>query len=457
MKSRAKKIIILLLILTVIVTVFSACKKEEVVDKGYVVITFVTNSEIIIPPIILEGKDVNMPDDPIRAGYNFVGWFYDQLFTAPFDVTKGFTIDTTLYAKWSKKSVKPEEGKVPDDQKDDKGFVYNLLVNDSYEVVSYQGSSEIVTIPDSFKNKVVARIGEGAFRGNQTIKEISFGYEINSIGSEAFRNCPSLEKISPKIGNAHFVAENGVLYNDKKTTIIALCAGKERTSFIIGKSVNKISEYAFSKAKTDIRFEVGSKYGAIESFAFAELEGKLTLGANIIEIRKDSFNGASGEIVFGEDAVIEEITNGAFAFYIGEKIIIPASVKSLSMQPFNNSTALVDLSKSTLNVLGNQAFGSYKGATLVIPVGITALSPNCFYQSTTNVTFETGSLLRTIGEQSFNSFGGHVTFGSGIISVEKYAFYCASKGATITFSDKQSDILIDEDAFKGSKATVAFL
>lgn len=458
MKNRAKKLIVLLLLLAVCVTVLSACKKDkEEADKGYVVITFVTNSEIIIEPIILIGGDVSMPDDPIRAGYNFVGWFYDQLFTVPFDVTKGFAIDTTLHAKWSKKNIAQEEGKLPEGQNDSEGFRYNLLYTDSYEVVAYSGAAASITIPDTFKNKVVSRIGEGAFRNNQKVKEIAFGYEINSIGKEAFRNCTALEKIVPKTGNTHFSAEGGALYNDKKTEIIAVCPANNKASFVIGKAVGKISEYAFSMVNATITFEENAQYSVIESYDFAELKGKITLAKNIVEIRKDSFNEATAQIIFGEDTVIEEITNGAFAFYKGERIVLPSSVKTLSMQPFNNCTAVVDLSRSTLTVLGNQAFASYKGATLHIPMGITSLDANCFYQSQTIVTFERGSLLRIVGEQAFNSFRGEVTFVGGITEIKEYAFYCASVDAKIKFSDKEEDIVIHENAFKGSKASVTFL
>lgn len=456
MKSVIKKIIIFLLMLSLVTAVFSACNKVDN-NKGYVVITFVTNCDIIIDPIILDGNEVDMPDDPLRAGYNFGGWFYDQLFTVAFKASNGFTTDTTLYAKWEKKSVTVEEGKIPSDQKDTEGFSYKLLDNDSYEVIAYSGFATTITIPDSFKNKIVGRIGEGAFKDNKKLKEIKFGYEISSIGKEAFRNCISLERITPKVGNTHFLGDNGVLYNDERSTIIAFCSKSGRNTFIIGKNVLKINEYAFSRVTAEITFEDKAKYSAIESFAFAEFEGKITLGSNIVEIRKDSFNNASAEVVFGQDCTLEEITNGAFASYIGEKLTIPNSVISLSLQPFNNCTATIDLTRSSLNALGNQAFGSYKGESLIIPLSVSFLDTNCFYQCSSIVTFQSGSLLRVVGEQAFNSFLGEVRFASGITEIQKYAFYCASINSKITFADKRKDIIVDEEAFKGNKGTVIFL
>ena len=78
----------------------TACEEDQPSDKGYIVLSFETFCEIEIDPITIDGKtDVYMPEDPMRAGYEFVGWFYDQTGTLPFSTSDALTQDTTLYAK----------------------------------------------------------------------------------------------------------------------------------------------------------------------------------------------------------------------------------------------------------------------------------------------------------------------------------------------------------------------
>ncbi len=456
-KSKLLLIIIMVCITILSLFIFAACEKNEVDPKGYVVVSFVTNCEIIIEPIILDGSNVFMPDDPIRAGYIFVGWFYDQLFTAPFYLANGFSADTTLYAKWMKKDASTEDGTIPSDKTDEYGFLYSLMESGNYQVTSYKGTEETITIPDAYKNIPIQRIGDRAFKGNTKIKVINFGYEINSIGKEVFRGCTALTAVNPKSGNNYFSFDNGILYNKDKTVIVLACSGIGASLFEVSNIIIDIYQYAFSGTTMDISFAENGKYKYVDGFDFAEAEGKITLGKSIAEIRKDAFFGTKAEIIFAENNTIEVLTNGAFAGYSGEILVLPNSITELSLQPFNGCIATVDLSRTNLNSLGGQAFGSYRGETLIIPLSVTDIGSNCFYQCDSFITFQQGSLLSSVGEQAFNSFMGSVTFQSGITSVEKYAFYCASSAAEIKFLDRQEDIVIDSEAFAGSKAKVSYI
>ena len=46
---------------------------------------------------------VPLPDDPVKEGYNFVGWYYDEAFTRPYDNAPIYA-DTQLYAKFEIKT-----------------------------------------------------------------------------------------------------------------------------------------------------------------------------------------------------------------------------------------------------------------------------------------------------------------------------------------------------------------
>lgn len=52
---------------------------------------------------ISSGKKLDVPDNPIREGYNFVGWFKDKNLTEKWDIEKDRIIsDMTLFAGWDK-------------------------------------------------------------------------------------------------------------------------------------------------------------------------------------------------------------------------------------------------------------------------------------------------------------------------------------------------------------------
>ena len=66
-------------------------------------ITFVTNCETEIEPIVIgEGENLKSKVEKLtREDYNFAGWYTDEDFTAPYDLSMPVLGDMTLYAKWS--------------------------------------------------------------------------------------------------------------------------------------------------------------------------------------------------------------------------------------------------------------------------------------------------------------------------------------------------------------------
>lgn len=56
----------------------------------------------VIPAQEIEiGQTPTKPADPVRAGFNFLGWYADADLTTPFDFTTPLTQSTVAYAKWS--------------------------------------------------------------------------------------------------------------------------------------------------------------------------------------------------------------------------------------------------------------------------------------------------------------------------------------------------------------------
>ncbi len=65
---------------------------------------------------IEKGDKATMPENPSEEGYTFEGWYADAEFSEKFDFTADVAEDTTVYAKWTKKTepITPEMGEKAD-------------------------------------------------------------------------------------------------------------------------------------------------------------------------------------------------------------------------------------------------------------------------------------------------------------------------------------------------------
>jgi len=453
-----KKFTAIVLILLLCVALVS-CKQNP--TKSSVTVTFVTGCDIVIEPITIDGKEEkHMPEDPMRAGYEFAGWYYDQLFMNPFSTADAITMDITLYAKWIKKGTT-----APDERptiKDDKGIKYVYDKEGGfYTVTGYVGDAESVVVPARYNATPVMKIASNAFSGT-TLKSVTLGENIINIGDYAFRKCLNLTKITVSDGNAYYKTKDGILYNKELTTVMAAPCAYENANLTLG-GVTRILPYAFENCSVSVAFS-DDKYPIIESFAFAGIKGDVTVAECVTEIRKDAFNGATGKVLFAAGNAITALRNGSFDNYNGETLVVPGTVNTIEWQAFYDCTATVILTNAFLTSIGERAFAGYRGKTLVIPASVTEIGKNAFYGARTEITFAEGSLYETVGEQSFASFGGSdvkgeyggkVTFPENVKTVKKNAFY--GSYSYVYFACKEEEITFESGAMSMFKGEAFYL
>ena len=91
---------------------------------------------------------VQKPEDPVREGYAFAGWFTDKECTTAYDFDAKVTKSFTLYAKWTKKTVAPTEWENPfTDVKESDWFYENVRY--AYENKLFSGVSDTVFAPNT--------------------------------------------------------------------------------------------------------------------------------------------------------------------------------------------------------------------------------------------------------------------------------------------------------------------
>ncbi|MBD3214357.1 MAG: leucine-rich repeat protein [Candidatus Lokiarchaeota archaeon] len=127
-------------------------------------------------------------------------------------------------------------------------------------IIEYKGNEQEITIPNP-----ITQIGMGAFWDCTFLKSIILNDGIMRIGGDAFYKCINLENLNipstvREIGNdpfagcpsvslendsEHFILEDGVLYNRKKTQILHYPIKKQLKHFEIPSSVRYINKHTF--------------------------------------------------------------------------------------------------------------------------------------------------------------------------------------------------------------------
>ncbi len=74
-------------------------------------VTFSVGTDVTAIPEqeVVHNGTATKPDEPVKEGYTFGGWYREEACTNEFDFTAGITADTTIYAKWTEKTVETTE------------------------------------------------------------------------------------------------------------------------------------------------------------------------------------------------------------------------------------------------------------------------------------------------------------------------------------------------------------
>lgn len=103
----------------------------------------------------------------------------------------------------------------------------------------------IVVIPDA-----VTEIGWDAFRSCSSIRGVTLGRSVATLGSAAFANCTSIEQFAVAKDNTTFVADQwGVLYRADQSILHYYPAGRAWPYYNVNAATTTIKDYAFSSCQ----------------------------------------------------------------------------------------------------------------------------------------------------------------------------------------------------------------
>ncbi len=128
----------------------------------------------------------------------------------------------------------------------------------------------------SFKmGKSIKTIGSNSFKNCHSLSSLKIVANTTTIGDNAFDGCYNLTKFEVDTANNDFSANDGVLHNKDKTTLIKCPAGKKVDNYEVLATVTEIKNYAFSECRKvkKISFAEESTLQSISSYSFAYCTG----------------------------------------------------------------------------------------------------------------------------------------------------------------------------------------
>lgn len=212
-----------------------------------------------------------------------------------------------------------------------------------------------ITVPDEIDGVPVTQISDFGLFNADSLKKITIGKNVKSIGTWAFTNDKSLREFAVDPANEYFTAVDGILFTKDMKTVVAYPPARN------------IEFDKYSKALNTTTYEIPDGVEVIRANAFFKC-------GNVTDIK------------------------------------IPDSVKRIEEKAFFKAEALesITLPKS-LEYIGKDAFAYCAKATSVeIPSGVTEIGEYAFYNCTSllDITVDNAEDAVTVGKKWYPTMNG---------------------------------------------------
>ena len=278
---RKPKCLFVVMTLLCLCFVFSACEgnldkmgDDKNPDSGtYCTVTFDSQGgSDVESQTVLKGNPIKRQPTPVREGFFLNGWYISAATTPEsewhFD-TDRIEKDTTLYAGWTANaSIEPTSS-----------LTFTLEGN-SYTVSDMTGEETVVIIPSEYNGLPVTKIqgeyGTGAF-ARKAITSVTIPDSIEEIGQNSFNNCSALERVN--IGTASKLQKIG---NN------AFSGNSSLKEIYIPVGMTELGDSVFNNCGFMERFIVAdgnAKYSSANGHLTENITGTLIRGTNNKEIQ----------------------------------------------------------------------------------------------------------------------------------------------------------------------------
>lgn len=92
-------------------------------------------------------------------------------------------------------------------------------------------------------------IGDEAFRNCRSLPSVAIPAKVSAIGTDVFQGCDRLERFEVAEGNPAFAADEGVLLNHSRTTLLRYPPAKTGDAYTVPAGVTSLGRNAFSNSR----------------------------------------------------------------------------------------------------------------------------------------------------------------------------------------------------------------
>lgn len=256
------------------------------------------------------------------------------------------------------------------------------------------------------------------FQNCTSLRSITIGAKITSFSGNECKNCP-LEEVLVSEGNTRLMSVDGVLYDNKMTTLVFFPWYKNVETFTLPATVTGLKG-SFSNARY-VRTFIGEGLTAIGSSQFKEcpvLE-KTVFGKDLsqfgsrcfdkspmmrtVEIANDNpYLRCTDGVVTSADGKVLHVR---FPFAQGNQYTAPSTLTTILPYAFHSNTLLEKvILPESVDSIGYNAFAYCSALTAVnIPAGVRDLADDVFYQCKVLRNMTLPDSLRSIGNDAFSS------------------------------------------------------
>ncbi len=234
-------------------------------------------------------------------------------------------------------------------------------------------------------------IGDYMFRDCKALASIHIPASVTEIGNAIFYGCSNLAEVTVDGANPNYATSDGMLLgkNDGKM----LFYFGRASSLVIPDYVASIMPYAFSGNETLTSLTIPNSVKEIQDWAFGECDNIETLTYDT-EAIGSTFHGKHSLKAVNIGNSVRSIGDEAFYECIGlEEITIPASVTSIGREAFQGCHALASVTlPETVTSIGHKAFNECPFTTIKLPASLRTLESNVFdnCQSLTEIELPEG-------------------------------------------------------------------
>ena len=347
-------------------------------------------------------------------------------------------------------------------------YTYTILTDDTVKITKYKGTDESIVIPSEIDGKKVTVIGNSAFYGLKSLKNIeipdgitsienyafcqcwsitslSVPESVTSIGTGAFRFCGDLKEI--KLPSNLTVLSNSLFGTDANLEYITFGDAEKTDTVIIPETVQKMGNYVFMNCEKIKNIKLPSNLKSIGKTCF---QGCISLTGLFIPQSVESIGGGifadcdalqsveiedeNNKFIF-KDGILYDVKNGilvsAVNSLISEKVIVDECTKTIDYYAFADCDNLyeIEIPQGVVNI-GEKAFARLDNLKNIdIPDSVTNITTLAFYRCNGLVSVQVPGSVTAIKNGTFRECNNlkKVILNEGVAKIEDSAFvFCSS-------------------------------